>query len=106
MRGGEPHELIENAEQAGHALKYVCLKCGEPYQVRTRAPSCRVPFLRQLEELGQHYANLSDVARRPILAELARQRLKWPRPFRDAMLEQFERWIVWRARLGAPSADA
>jgi hypothetical protein len=98
MRGGQPHELIPAAEDHdGRPVKYRCRQCGEGYQVRTTAPSCRVGFLLQLEHLAEPYVSLQPGSRRAILEELVRRRLKWPRPFRDAMLEQFERWQVWKA---------
>jgi transposase-like protein len=53
MRGGEPHDLDPTVEQRhdGRAVKYRCRKCGEGYQVRTTAPSCRIRFLVQTEQL-------------------------------------------------------
>jgi hypothetical protein len=30
-----------------------------------------------------------------------RRRFKWPKPFREVMLEQFDRWQVWKASLAA-----
>ena len=99
MRGGEPHDLDPTVEQQhdGQAVKYRCSKCGEGYQVRTTAPSCRIRFLVQMEQLIAPYSSMETTARRALHQELVRRRLRWPRPFRDAMLEQFERWHAWKA---------
>jgi hypothetical protein len=102
MRGGEIHELVpnpgcEDREQRDLRLKYARTRCGEPYQVRTSAPSCRIRGLEQMEHLEAPFASLAPAARRAALEELLRRRLKWPRPFRDAMLDQFERWRAWKA---------
>jgi hypothetical protein len=104
MRGGEVHELVpylasEGQELRHPPLKYICTRCGEPYQVRTSAPSCRIRLLEQMEQLEAPFASLAPPARRGALEELLRRRLKWPRPFRDAMLDQFERWRAWKASL-------
>jgi hypothetical protein len=98
MRGGEPHDLDPTVEQQhdGRAVKYRCKKCGEGYQVRTTAPSCRVRFLEQMKQLLEPQASMEPAPRRSMLEELVRRRLTWPRPFRDAMLEQFERWHAWK----------
>jgi len=98
MRGSQPHHLLPALDQQhdGRAIKYRCGQCGERYQVRTTAPSCRVRFLLQMEELAEPYASLEHGPRSAILEELVRRRLKWPRPFRDVMLEHFERWRAWK----------
>src|SRR5216684_2390461 len=72
-------------------------RCGEGYQVRTSAPSCRVLLLEQMQQLDAPYANLAPAARRALFEELVRRRFKWPRPFRDVMLEQFDRWTAWKS---------
>ncbi len=99
MRGDQAHELIPSPAdtQDGRSVKYRCNGCGEGYQVRTSAPSCRVCLLEQLQQLGAPYANLAPAARRALLQELVRRRFKWPRPFRDVMLEHFDRWTAWKA---------
>ena len=99
MRGGQAHDLIPSPEdsQAGRSVKYRCNGCGEGYQVRTSAPSCRVRLLEQMQHLDAPYANLAPAARRALLQELVRRRFKWPRPFRDVMLEHFDRWTAWKA---------
>jgi hypothetical protein len=79
-------------------VKYRCNGCGEGYQVRTSAPSCRVLLLEQMQQLDAPYANLAPAARRALFEELVRRRFKWPRPFRDVMLEQFDRWTAWKLR--------
>ena len=104
MRCGEVHDLVTYLALEGQGvrhppLKYICARCGEPYQVRTSAPSCRIRLLEQMEHLEAPFASLAPAARRAALEELLRRRLKWPRPFRDAMLDQFERWRAWKARL-------
>src|SRR5690348_15081147 len=106
MRGGEVHEFVlhpasERQERRHSQLKYVCARCGEPYQVRTSAPSCRIRFREQMEQLAAPLASLAPAARRATLEDLVRRRLKWPRPFRNAMLDQFERWRAWKAGLAA-----
>ena len=59
MRGGEPHDLVPTAEQHnGQAVKYRCRKCGDGYQVRTTAPSCRIRFLVQMEQLIAPYSSM------------------------------------------------
>ncbi len=103
MRGGEVHELVPNPASEGTGsrhppLRYICARCGEPYQVRSSAPSCRIRLLEQMERLEAPFDNLPPAARRAALAELLRRRLGWPRPFRDAMLDQLERWRAWKAR--------
>ena len=75
-------------------MKYRCNGCGEGYQVRTSAPSCRVRLLEQMQQLDAPYTNLAPAARRALFEELVRRRFKWPRPFRDVMLEQFDRWTA------------
>src|SRR5688572_28577959 len=77
--------------------KYRCTGCGRGYQVRTSAPSCRVRILEQMQQLDAHYANLAPAARRALLEELVRRRFRWPRPFREVMLEQFDRRTAWTA---------
>src|SRR5918912_2713226 len=104
MRGGEVHELVphpvsESQEPRHPQLKDIWASCGEPYQVRTSAPSCRIRLLEQMEQLEAPFASLAPAARRAALEELLRRRLKWPRPFRDAMLDEFERWRAWKASL-------
>jgi hypothetical protein len=104
MRGGEVHDLVpylasESQGPRHPPLKYICARCGEPYQVRTSAPSCRIRLLEQMEHLDAPFASLAPAARRAVLEELLRRRLTWPRPFRDAMLDQFERWRAWKERL-------
>ena len=79
-------------------MKYRCNGRGEGYQVRTSAPSCRVRLLEQMQQLDASYANLAPAARRALFEELVRRRFKWPRPFRDVMLEQSDRWTAWKSR--------
>jgi hypothetical protein len=100
MRGGQAHDLIPTPEdtQDGRSVKYRCNGCGEGYQVRTSAPSCRVFLLEQMQQLDASYANLAPAARRALFEELVRRRFKWPRPLRDLMLEQFDRWTAWKSR--------
>jgi hypothetical protein len=69
--------------------------------VRTSAPSCRIRLLEQMEYLEVPFASLAPAARRAALEELLRRRFKWPRPFRDVMLDHFERWRAWKAGLAA-----
>jgi len=97
MRGGQAHDLMPSPEdsQAGRSVKYRCNGCGEGYQVRTSAPSCRVRLLEQMQQLDAPYPNLAPAARRALLEELVRRRFKWPRPFRDVMLDHFDRWQAW-----------
>jgi len=99
MRGGQAHDLIPSPEdtRAGQSVKYRCNGCGEGYQVRTSAPSCRVRLLAQMQQLDAPYANLAPAVRRALLQELVRRRFKWPGPFRDVMLEHFDRWTAWKA---------
>ncbi len=103
MRGGQAHELIPTPgdTQDGRSVKCRCNGCGEGYQVRTSAPSCRVRLLEQMQQLDVPYANLAPAARRALFEELVRRRFKWPRPFRDVMLEQFDRWTRWKSRRSA-----
>ena len=107
MRGGQAHDLIPSPEdtRAGQSVKYRCNGCGEGYQVRTSAPSCRVRLLAQLQQLDAPYANLAPAARRALLQELVRRRFKWPRPFRDVMLEHFDRWQAWKRIRLAPGTE-
>jgi len=105
VRGGQPHELVESPEDTpdGGRVKYRCRFCGEGYHVRTSAPSCRVRFLEHMEALQTPYASMPAAARRALLDQLVRRQLKWPRPFRDAMLEHFDRWQAWKASLATRS---
>ena len=105
MRGGLPHDLMLSPEhtQGGRSGKYRCNGCGEGYQVRTSAPSCRISLLEQMHQLAAPYANLAPAARRALLEELVRRRFKWPKPFRELMLEHFDRWQAWKASLAASS---
>ena len=100
MRGGQPHQLLPIAEDVSQVrpARYRCSRCGEGYQVRVSAPSCRIQVLEQMEQLQAPYTDLQPAARRALLDVLVRRRFKWPRPVREAMLEQFERWQVWRAQ--------
>src|ERR1700674_5152531 len=86
MRGGLAHDLVLSPEhtQGGRSGKYRCNGCGEGYQVRTSAPSCRVRLLEQMEQLDAPYGNLAPAARRALLEELVRRRFKWPKPFRES----------------------
>ena len=103
MRGGEAHDLMLSPEdtQDGRAVKYRCNACGEGYQVRTSAPSCRISLLEQMHQLGAPYANLAPAARRALLEVHVRRRFKWPKPIREVMLEDFDRWQAWKASLAA-----
>jgi len=107
MRGGQAHDLIPSPEDTrdGRSMKYRCEGCGEGYQVRTSAPSCRVRLLEQLQQLNAPYANLAPAARQGLLEELVRRRFKWPRPFRDVMLEHFDRWQASKISRMAPGAQ-
>jgi len=101
MRGGEAHDLTLSPEdtQDERPVKYRCNACGKGYQVRTSAPSCRVRLLEQMQQLDARYANLAPAARRALFEELVRRRFKWPKPFREVMLEHFDRWQAWKASL-------
>ena len=103
MRVGQAHDLMLSPEhtQAERPVKYRCHACGEGYRVRTSAPSCRVSLLEQMQQLQAPYGNLTSAARRALLEELVRRRFKWPKPFREVMLEHFERWQAWKASLAA-----
>ncbi len=103
MRGGLAHDLMLSPEdsQHGRPVKYRCNACGEGYQVRTSAPSCRISLLEQMRQLGAPYANLAPAARRALLEVHVRRRFKWPKPFREVMLEHFDRWQAWKASLAA-----
>jgi len=103
MRGGLAHDLMLSPEhtQGGRSGKYRCNGCGEGYQVRTSAPSCRVRLLEQMQQLAAPYGNLAPAAQRALLEELVRRRFKWPKPFREVMLEHFDRWQAWKASLAA-----
>ena len=100
MRAGQAHDLIPSPMDTRDGLtgKYRCNACGEGYQVRTAAPSCRVRLLEQMQQLEAPYVNLAPAARRALFEELVRRRFKWPRPLRDVMLEQFDRWTAWKSR--------
>ena len=103
MRAGQAHDLIPSPMDTRDGLtgKYRCNGCGEGYQVRTSAPSCRVRLLEQMQQVGAPYGNLAPAARRALLEELVRRRFKWPKPFREVMLEHFDRWQAWKASLAA-----
>jgi len=105
VRGGQPHELVASPEDTpdGGRVKYRCRLCGEGYQVPTSAPSCRVRFLEHMEALQTPYASMPAVARRALLDQLIRRQLTWPRPFREAMLEHFDRWQAWKTKLATQS---
>src|SRR6266699_6935783 len=103
MTGGQAHDLIPTPDdtQDGRSVQYRCNQCGEGYQVRTSAPSCRVRLLEQMQQLEAPYANLPPAARRALMEVLVRRRFKWPKPFREVMLEHFDRWQAWKASLAA-----
>ncbi len=105
MRGGRAHDLMLSPEhtQDGRPVKYRCNACGEGYQVRTSAPSCRVRLLEQMQQLGAPYRHLAPAARRALLEALVRRGFKWPKPFREVMLEHFDRWQARKASLAASS---
>ena len=44
------------------------------------------------ELLQAPHLHLQPAARRALLDVLIRRMLKWPRPLRETMLDQFERW--------------
>ncbi len=100
MRNGQPHQLVPTPEDGSQelAVRYRWSKRGERYRVRVSAPSCRILFLEQMEQLQAPYTDLRPAARTALLDVLIRRRFKWPRPVREAMLEQFERWQVWKAQ--------
>src|SRR5437588_12897145 len=103
MKGGQAHDLIPTPEdtQDGRSVKYRCNQCGEGYQVRTSAPSCRVRLLEQMQQLDVPYANLAPAARRALFEELVRRRFKWPKLFREVMLEHLYRWLALNACIAA-----
>ena len=103
MRAGQAHDLIPSPMDTRDGLtgKYRCNGCGEGYQVRTSAPSCRVRLLEQMQQLEAPYGNLAPAARRALMEVLVRRRFKWPKPFRDVMLDHFDRWQAWKASLAA-----
>ena len=74
---------------------------GGGYQVGTSSPGCRVRLLEQMQQLGAPDANLAPAARRALMEVLVRRRFKWPKPFREVMLEHFDRWQAWKASLAA-----
>ena len=98
MRAGQAHDLIPSPMDTRDGLtgKYRCNGCGEGYQVRTSAPSCRVRLLEQMQQLEAPYGNLAPAARRALMEVLVRRRFKWPKPFRKVMLEHFDRWQCWK----------
>ena len=100
MRDGQPHQLVSTPgdESPEQAVKYRCSRCGEGYRVRVSAPSCRIVFLEQMEQLQAPYTDLAPAARTALLDVLVRRRFKWPRPAREAMLGLFERWQDWKAQ--------
>jgi len=57
MRAGQAHDLIPSPMDTRDGLtgKYRCNGCGEGYQVRTSAPSCRVRLLEQMQQLEAPY---------------------------------------------------
>ena len=99
MRGGVPHDLISACESGGQGqpVKYRCAQCGEGYQIRATAPSCRIRFLERMELLQAPHLHLQPAARRALLDVLIRRMFKWPRPLRETMLNQFERWQAWKS---------
>lgn len=103
MRGGERHQLSE-ANETGAPWRYRCLGCGEQYRVRTSAPSCRIRFLETIEQLQAQLSSYRAAPKREMLDVLERRRFKWPMPWREAMLDHFERWQAWKT--GAAATDA
>ena len=103
MRAGQAHDLIPSPMDTRDGLtgKYRCNGCGEGYQVRTSGPSCRVRLLEQMQQLEAPYGNLAPAARRALMEVLVRRRFKCPKPFREVMLEHFDRWQAWKASLAA-----
>jgi hypothetical protein len=98
MRGGVPHDLISAFDSGGQdqPVKYCCARCGEGYQIRATAASCRIQFLERMEQLDAPHVHLQPAARRALLDILVRRTFKWPRPLREAILDQFERWQAWK----------
>src|ERR1700736_2333660 len=84
LRAGQAHDLIPSPMDTRDGLtgKYRCNGCGESYQVRTSAPSCRVRLLEQMQQVGAPYGNLAPAARRALMEVLVRRKFKWPKPFR------------------------
>jgi len=62
------------------------------YQIRAIVPSCRIRFLERMELLQAPHLHLQPAARRGLLDMLIRRMFKWPKPLRETMLDQFERW--------------
>src|SRR5260370_35118694 len=96
VRNGQPHQLVPTPEDGSQelAVRYRWSKCGEGYRVRVSAPSCRILFLEQMEQLQATYTDLRPAARTALLDALVSRRFKWPRPVREALLEHFQRWQV------------
>jgi hypothetical protein len=103
MRGGERHQLVETNEN-GVPWRYRCLSCGEQYRLRTSAPSCRIRFLEAIEQLQAQLASPGAAPRRELVDVLVRRRFKWPKPLREVMLDQFERWQTWKTGVAATDA--
>jgi transposase-like protein len=102
VSGRRQQEFIPNPDFNGdeRALKYLCSRCGEGYQVRAPAPTCRIEFLERIEELQAPYASLRRVQRRAVLDVLLRRTFRWSKPVREMMLKQFEQWQAWKAQPG------
>jgi hypothetical protein len=103
MRGGERHQLVE-INETGAPWRYRCVGCGAQYRVRTTAPSCRIRFFEAIEQLhGQLFSNGAE-PKCELLDVLVRRRFKWPKPLRETMLDQFERWQTWKTSAAATDA--
>ena len=100
MRGGERHQLVET-DETGAPWRYRCLGCGEQYRVRTSAPSCRIRFLEQIEQLQGQLSSTRAAPKRELLDLVVRRRFKWPKPLREAVLDHYERWRTWKTNSAA-----
>jgi hypothetical protein len=95
VRGGERHQLVD-ADETGAPCSYRCLGYGEQYRVRTSSPSCRIRFLKEIEQLQAQLSAPRAAPKRAQLDVLVKRRFKWPKPVGEAMLDQFERWQTWK----------
>lgn len=99
MRGGDVHDLVQVQD---HAPKYRCGTCGERFQVRSSAPSCRLARLREIDKLADEFDRAGTYQRGSpdflaALEHATKRRLHWPKFEREVLLALWQRYEAFKA---------